>query len=75
MIVGKIQIAGFNYGIGEGKNQAGTDIKVIGISPHNTPLGIELVFTKEEFAAFIATCNETGIVAATEIPSNLVKLS
>ncbi len=68
MIAGKIQLSGFNYGVAEGKNPNGTALKVLGFQPQGQPFEIQLVFTEDEFKAFIAKCNDTGIVAATEIP-------
>ena len=68
MIAGKLQLSGFSYGVGEGKNSSGAAVKVLGFVPAGQPFEIQLVFTEEEFKAFIAKCNDTGIVAATEMP-------
>ena len=68
MIAGKIQLSGFNYGLAEGKNPRGEVIKVLGFQPHNQPFEFQVVFTDDEFKAFIAKCNDTGIVAVTEMP-------
>ena len=72
MIAGNLQVTGFGYGTGDGKDPNGNPIKVLGFKDVATQAQFTFVFTPDEFDKFIQTISESSLVIAHKMPTNVI---
>lgn len=68
MLAGNLQLTGFSYGCGEGKNVNGDDLKILAFKDATSQFQIAFAFTNAEYDAFIQTITGSNITVAREMP-------